>query len=81
MNYVIYRTASLTLIKEYTYHKSALKYLSKLCAGYSLTDKATFLSLERPTKIVKSLMTGADVEIAVDTPHCCDPSTETYWSM
>lgn len=33
------------------------------------------------TRIVKSLMTGQEVEIAFDTPHCCDPSTETYWSM
>lgn len=32
-------------------------------------------------KIVKNLMTGEDVVIAEDTPHCCDPSTETYWSM
>jgi hypothetical protein len=32
---------------------------------------------------VKSLMNpnGPDIEIAVDTPLCCDPSTETYWSM
>jgi hypothetical protein len=35
----------------------------------------------RKTKIVKNLMTGADVEIDINTPHCCDPSTETYWSM
>jgi hypothetical protein len=33
------------------------------------------------TKTVKNLMTGKDIEIAHDTPHCCDPSTETYWSM
>ena len=33
------------------------------------------------TKTVKSLMSGQDVEIALDTPLCCDPSSETYWSM
>jgi hypothetical protein len=33
------------------------------------------------TKIVKSLMTGQDVEIAADTPWCCNPASETYWSM
>ena len=33
------------------------------------------------TKTVKSLMSGQDVVIDYDTPHCCDPSTETYWSM
>jgi len=33
------------------------------------------------TKIVKNLMTGKDIEIASDTPYCCDPSSERYWSM
>lgn len=32
-------------------------------------------------KTVKNLMTGQDIQIDHDTPHCCDPSTETYWSM
>jgi hypothetical protein len=30
---------------------------------------------------VKNLMTGADVEIDRDTPWCCNPASETYWSM
>jgi hypothetical protein len=34
-----------------------------------------------PTKIVKNLLSGALVEIDIDTPLCCDPSSETYWSM
>ena len=35
-----------------------------------------------PTNItVKNLMTGADVEIDRDTPWCCNPASETYWSM
>lgn len=33
------------------------------------------------TKVVKNLMTGEMIEIAADTPHCADPSTERYWSM
>jgi hypothetical protein len=32
-------------------------------------------------KFVKSLMTGKEIEIPVDTPFCCDPSTETFWCM
>ena len=31
-------------------------------------------------KTVKNLMSGQEVEIAADTPLCCDPSSETYWS-
>lgn len=35
-----------------------------------------------PTKItVKSLMTGENVEIDRDTPWCCNPASETFWSM
>ena len=32
-------------------------------------------------KTVKNLMTGKDVQIAADTPWCCNPASETYWSM
>lgn len=29
---------------------------------------------------VKSLMTGKEVTIAADTPWCCNPASEAYWS-
>lgn len=43
----------------------------------------TFFLLKYPvgTKIVKSLMTGKEVQIAEDTPWCCNPASETFWSM
>ena len=35
-----------------------------------------------PTMVtVQSLMTGKDVQIDRDTPWCCNPASETYWSM
>jgi len=30
---------------------------------------------------VKSLMTGKEVEIDRDTPWCCNPASETFWTM
>ena len=34
-----------------------------------------------PTMItVKNLMTGKDVQIDRDTPWCCNPASESYWS-
>lgn len=33
------------------------------------------------TVTVKNLMTGQPVEIDRDTPWCCNPASETYWSM
>ena len=43
----------------------------------------TFFALKHPvgTKTVKSLMTGQDVVISEDTPWCCNPASETFWSM
>jgi hypothetical protein len=35
----------------------------------------------KKTKQVRNLMSGKMIEIDADTPFCCDPSTETYWSM
>lgn len=32
-------------------------------------------------KQVKNLMTGQMVQIARDTPRCCDPSSELFWTM
>ena len=34
-----------------------------------------------PKITVKNLMTGKDVVIDADTPWCCNPASETYWSM
>lgn len=31
-------------------------------------------------KTVKNLMTGKDVQIDRDTPWCCNPASESYWS-
>lgn len=47
---------------------------------------AKFSSLQyrieyHPTMVtVKNLMTGQDVEIDRDTPWCCNPASESYWS-
>jgi hypothetical protein len=34
-----------------------------------------------PKITVKNLMSGKPVEIDADTPWCCNPASETYWSM
>lgn len=32
-------------------------------------------------RVVKSYMTGEGVLIDEDTPWCCNPASETFWSM
>lgn len=79
--FIVYETDTLRPVKEYTYQKSAINYLATLGNGYSVTDKATFLAIPIPMKKVKNLMSGKEIEIPVNTPRCCDPSTELYWTM
>jgi hypothetical protein len=52
-------------------------------AGWSV-DQLNIVSRDTyraPKMTVKNLMTGAPVEIDADTPWCCNPASETYWSM
>jgi hypothetical protein len=79
--YVVYETDTLRVQKTFVYRASANKLLAALGAGYSVTDILTFRSLPMPMKTVKNLMTGEEIVIPADTPRCCDPSTELYWSM
>jgi hypothetical protein len=46
--------------------------------GYA--DAKWFHDFIEKTRVVRNLMTGADVRIRANTPRICDPSTETYWS-
>lgn len=50
-------------------------------APYAVIEEGLYLQHYVKTRTVKSLMTGKDVEIDNNTPYCCDPSTERYWSM
>ena len=43
-----------------------------------IVDRATYRA---PKVTVKNLMTGKPVTIDADTPWCCNPASETYWSM
>lgn len=57
--------------------------------NYSTTQPITNIILVNgvPTQIddtqmvVKSLMSDQEIVINKDTPICCNPSTETFWSM
>lgn len=56
-------------------------------AGKSINPVFGYMSAEDwknrtvPMKKVHNLISGKEIEIPADTPACCDPSTETYWSM
>jgi len=49
-------------------------------ASFAVASCDDFTKLEK-TETVKNLMSGKDVVQSVNTPLCCDPSSETYWSI
>jgi hypothetical protein len=56
----------------------------RMCASDSYLKMMKVEKVEIPTeemKTVKNYITGEKVVIPADTPRCCDPSSELYWSM
>ena len=47
---------------------------------HSVMEMTEFRKIEK-TEMVRNLMTGTMIEQSVNTPLCCDVSSETYWSM
>ena len=80
---------------RYTYKKVAIRAAAKMDAYYaSITVGGDYQpniavmpaveyynTLGNQTRIVRNLMSGKEVEININTPLSCDPSSETYWSM
>ena len=86
MSFVVYHRKSTQLIKTFNLESAAKR--SKTCmnrnAGsneYAYTLEDMYYNEVVTTKKVKNLMSGEEIEIPSNTPRCCDPSTETYWSM
>lgn len=50
-------------------------------ADFLVANNVDFYNNIEKKEIVRNLMSGKDVEQRVNTPLCCDPSSETYWSM
>lgn len=75
-----FRAISTKVVAEVTEDeiKFRVQLLNKLYASMpGLYD----ISYAPARMTVKSLMTGLDVQIDADTPWCCNPASETYWSM
>ena len=88
MSYIVFHTSNPHADKRY-FKTAAGAKRSATCsnrnAGRPAYDfmEETFFYVKYPVgmKVVKNLMTGKDVAIAEDTPWCCNPASETYWSM
>jgi hypothetical protein len=83
--FVVYRKKTGEIVK--TFDKMSAARRSNTCmnrnAGdfyFACADYDTYLR-RNDRRTVVSLMTGKEVSIAADTPRCCNPSLEAYWSM
>jgi len=47
---------------------------------YAIEDSVTFCRDIEKQETKKNLLTGEKFTQPVNTPRCCDPSTEAYWS-
>jgi hypothetical protein len=94
MSFVIYNKKTTVLLngfinhKEYATQGTAKAALSRLAkAGkiikshYAIADAVKFFTKIEKKETVRNLMTGKPVIQTVNTPNCCDPSSEQYWSM
>ena len=71
--------------RAYKTYGAARATRTRLCrkAGWSV-DELKIVARDTytaPRVTVKNLMSGKSVEIDADTPWCCNPASETYWSM
>lgn len=88
MYYVVFHKSNPHADKRYFKTASSAKR-STTCSNRNAGRKAydymeeTMFALKYPVgmKVVKNLMTGAEVTIAEDTPWSCNPASETYWAM
>jgi hypothetical protein len=87
MGYTVYDTISFVSIKWYRSRSGAQRGATCMnrnakAVRYAVMEDGEYQAFAHPlTRTVKNLMTGQEQEIAINTPHGCDPSSERYWSM
>jgi hypothetical protein len=71
--------------RAYKTFGSARATRTRLCnkAGYTV-DQLSIIDTKhyKPRMVTRTnLMSGAEFEEDVNTPNCCSPASETFWSM
>jgi len=80
-NYVVYHRESTRIHARYKSAGWARRLVKKLGKNYAYCEESRYRNQVVHVKTVINLMSKKPVEIPSDTPLCCDPSSETYWSM
>lgn len=95
MSYVVYEVQSTRIVSEKCYGKT--HYATEAAAKAARTrlikkgkyaedqirvqDAQAYHMLIEETVERVNLMSGKTYRESVNTPNCCSPSSETYWSM
>jgi hypothetical protein len=86
MSYIVYQLGSTAKIKQFDTVGGARRSATVLnrkvgAVEYAVAHFTYYDTFVVTKKTVKNLMTGKTVEIDSNTPWCCNPASETYWSM
>jgi hypothetical protein len=86
MSYIVYHISSTVKLKEFETAAGARRSATAMnrnagAVEYTVAHFTYYDTFVVTKKTVKNLMTGKDVEIDSNTPWCCNPASETYWSM
>lgn len=86
MLYFVYHKKSTEIIKSFNSHSGAKRSMTCMNRNansdeYAVAESDYYNKNIVWRKKVKNLMTGNMVEIDSNTPWCCNPASETYWSM
>jgi hypothetical protein len=81
MKHIVFHVETGRVVKEFKYQKCAVKLMNNLGLDYAVTNDRESILAAVVMKKVRNMMTGEEIEIAADTPWCCNPASETYWSM
>ncbi len=80
-----------TSTRYYRYEKTAKAAITRIRRDFpshrlsstplKIADTDTYYESIEKTEMVRNIMNGKLVEQSVNTPRCCDVSSELYWSM
>lgn len=79
--FVVYHKASTMEKKRFGRAYDARRFAEKLGPDYAWTDPHTYETQVVHMVTRKNLMTGLEYQEKSNTPLCCSPASETYWSM
>jgi len=84
--YVIYDRLTTVTVKDKHFKTlgAAKAYMTRKGLDpnkWAIEKAITFWSHIEKSETRRNLMSGGEFTQRVNTPLCCDPSSETYWSM